>query len=104
LDFILNTLEKHGVRCEFAGKITVQASVSHWGNSKGSVYVDYDCGGYIDHGDNLGGFAENLCSDENLLLSYLFSERSFILTGNDNNETDVSINVDYPVFEWYKGN
>lgn len=60
---------------------------------------------YVDHVYNLQPFLEKVCNDEKKLISYLFSDLSFILTGNDNqNDVDVSIKVDYPHYQYYKGN
>ena len=59
---------------------------------------------YIDHSGDLDEFISVVCNSEESLLSYLFSNKSFILTGNDNDETDVDIKVDYPHIEFYKAN
>lgn len=64
----LETLEKilnsYGIKCEF--------------ESPGDEYC-----GYIDHGYDLYDFVEDLLSDEDKLMTYLFGD-SFIVTGNDN--------------------
>lgn len=60
--------------------------------------------GYVDHSGDLNIFLEDVCNDEGKLLRYLFSSESFILTGNDNNDDDVDIIVDYDYDEYYKGN
>jgi hypothetical protein len=52
----------------------------------------------------MGDFLNAVCEDENKLMSYLFSDLSFIITGNDNDDEDVDINVDYAHDEYYKGN
>ncbi len=65
-------------------------------------YPNYD--GYVDHADQLNDFLDDLCEDESKLLSYLFSDLSFIITGNDNDDHDVDIEVDYPHDEYYKSN
>lgn len=64
----------------------------------------WSANGYVDHGDELNGFIEAVTSSEYALLSFLFSPLSFILTGNDNDDHDVDITVDYPHDEYYKGN
>lgn len=72
-------------------------------------YCNYTSGrkcldsGYIDHSNELSEFLE-ICKDENKLMRYLFSTESFIITGNDNDEEDVEINVNYEHEEYYKGN
>lgn len=63
-----------------------------------------DNSGYVDHSDELGEFLNAVCEDESKLMNYLFSDLSFIITGNDNDEYDVDINVDYDYDEYYKGN
>ncbi len=59
---------------------------------------------YIDHGGELNEFLNDICNDESKLMRFLFSSESFILTGNDNDDSDVNINVDYKHEEYYKGN
>ena len=58
---------------------------------------------YIDHSEELGEFL-TICEDEDMIMRYLFSSESFIITGNDNDEEDVDIRVGYPHEEYYKGN
>lgn len=60
--------------------------------------------GYIDHYADLTEFLDSICNDEDKLMNYLFSPLSFIITGNDNDDDDVSIKVEYPHDEYYKGN
>lgn len=60
--------------------------------------------GNVDHPYDLGEWVESLCRSERKLLRYLFSEESFVITGNDNADHDVSINVNYKHEEYYKGN
>ena len=60
--------------------------------------------GYIDHGDNLTKFLDDICSSKDKLMNFLFSPFSFILTGNDNSGGNVDINVKYEHDEYYKGN
>lgn len=60
--------------------------------------------GYIDHGNELFDFLNDICNDENKLMKFLFSSKSFIITGNDNDDEDVAINVSYEHDEYYKGN
>lgn len=59
----------------------------------------------IDHVGELHDFVEAVCTNERLLMDYLFSPQSFIVTGNDNDSDDgVSPNVKYDHIEFYKGN
>jgi hypothetical protein len=60
--------------------------------------------GYVDHSSELVDFLDAICEDEGKLMRYLFSDLSFIITGNDNDESDVSISVDYAHDKYYKGN
>jgi len=59
--------------------------------------------GYIDHSGEIYDFLD-ICNDEDKIMRFLFSSESFILTGNDNADSDVEINVDYDHEEYYKGN
>lgn len=49
-------------------------------------------------------FVDKTTSNRGRLLRYLFSDESFVLTGNDNSEYDVDICALYPHEEYYKGN
>lgn len=65
---------------------------------------DYSDEGNVDHSDQLEEFLNAIVSDEKRLMNFLFSPFSFILTGNDNTETDVTIDVNYAHEEYFKGN
>lgn len=86
---IADTLTKHGISYTFE-------------NPEDTRYGGYKA--YIDHYNELEEQFNKLCSDENMLLRFLFSSESFILTGNDNEEGNVNISVSYPYDEIYKGN
>jgi len=75
-------------------------------NAEGEVvtYNHSDNEGYVDHSHDLEEFLNAVCEDENKLMSYLFSNLSFIITGNDNDDYDVNISVDYAHDKYYKGN
>ena len=89
-------LTKYGVYCTCSGP----ADFGKYGLDNG----------YIDHGYNCPEFFQTMLAHEHILLRYLFSEQSFIVTGNDNMyeeenpfyETLQSVN--YPHTEFYKGN
>lgn len=69
--------------------------------------VEYTAGeniGYVDHSNEMTDFLNAVCEDEGKLMRYLFSDLSFIITGNDNDDEDVDINVAYAHDEYYKGN
>ena len=68
--------------------------------------------GYVDHcgdGDSYD-FVRDLLAHEKLLIRYLFSPESFVITGNDNcyekeyNWYKKQTDVDYKHREYYKGN
>lgn len=67
------------------------------------IYYSVD-GGYVDHGNELQEFIDDLLLNKELLYNFLFSSNSFIITGNDNSEIEVKIKVDYPHYEYFKGN
>lgn len=59
---------------------------------------------FIDHPSELREFVEAVCRTPIKLMKYLFSEESFVITGNDNDNHDVGIYVNYPHDEYYKSN
>jgi hypothetical protein len=75
-------------------------------NSEGKLveYTTLQNSGYVDDSCELYDFLNDICSDENKLKNYLFSDLSFIKTGNDNDDSDVDISVSYEHDEYYKGN
>ena len=102
IQFIKNTLKEYGVEDVWFGDFRI-CWHSLWDDEDISFYISPN-NGYIDHGEEIRDFVKDVCSDKNKLLSYLFSEKSFILTGNDNDGLDVNIKVDYEHDEYYKGN
>lgn len=60
--------------------------------------------GYLDHAEKAKEFLSAVMEDDDRLLRYLFSSESFVLTGNDNSDDDVTIQVDYPHEEYEKWN
>jgi hypothetical protein len=100
IEFISNTLYKNGV--EDINFESFKLCVYCW-NNKTEIYFE-PSDGYIDHGNETKKFVDTVCSNEKILLDYLFSDKSFILTGNDNDDCDVDIHVDYPHEEFYKYN
>ena len=95
IEFIRDCLDSHGVR------YTMEEPVYHVNSRTNYRYLE---SGMIDHSYDTHDFVEDVCSDHSKLMSYLFSDRSFVLTGNDNSDHDVSINVDYECYRYYKGN
>ena len=92
---ISKILSKVGVSCEFD-------QPEYFGDDE---YCFCDSAG-IDHAgeDYHYAFVNGVLGDSDRLLRYLFSEKSFVLTGNDNDATDVEIRATYPHEEYYKGN
>lgn len=69
------------------------------------VEVKLNQNGYIEDSGELNDFLNDICKDENKLMNYLFSDLSFIITGNDNHKEEaVDIDVDYPHYRYDKGN
>jgi hypothetical protein len=87
-----------------SNNIEVECEEPQYSNSSSGEYRYIVNGGYVDHGSELNDLLDDLLNDELKLLSYLFSDLSYIITGNDNSDGDVSIDVKYPHFEYYKGN
>lgn len=100
VDSIKETLSKWGVEAEFDEIIE-----KHW--SDGSAYYKTKDGynDYVDHGNENKDLVKALCSDDTLLMNYLFSNGTFIETSNDN-DTYTYLG-DYPantLLDYYKGN
>ena len=93
-------LVKYGVSCTCSRPAKFVKS----GNYE---YLD---NGYVDHCDEAKDFVERMMSHEKALIKYLFSDESFVVTGNDNCDEDKfewfceQKNVNYPHEEFYKGN
>lgn len=98
--FIVKTLKSHGVKNIYMEDF----KFSHYCWSNGFEFIIEPGDGYVDHGDEAREFVEEVCSDEDRLLRYLFSNKSFIMTGNDNDGTTPHINVDYEHEEYEKWN
>ena len=60
---------------------------------------------YVDSGDENVGLVKQLCENEELLMNYLFSDGSFVETGNDNEDRDFTQpHPKYELLSYYKGN
>lgn len=99
VDKIVERLKDKGI--EVTTEELIYKKYTYEGND-GGEYIDN--GGYVDHSDDMGDFLNAVCEDESKLMSYLFSDLSFIITGNDNDYEDVNINVAYAHDKYYKGN
>jgi hypothetical protein len=94
LDSIKEILDKNGISYTFQEPEYYQGEDYKWLEN-----------GSIDHSDDFSDeFFNNICTNEVNLLRYLFSEESFVTTGNDNDGSNVSIDVNYSHEEYYKGN
>ena len=78
---ITTTLDKHGIKAIFVGAIPGEY---------------YSATGYIDHGCETLDFTKDVVNDEDRLMQYLFSDRSYVATGNDNDDTIPYIDATYP--------
>jgi len=63
--------------------------------------------GYMDHANELNGFLDAIVANKDMMMRYLFSPYSFILTGSDNDYSYVIDNkavMEYASDFFYKGN
>lgn len=100
---IFEILRSKGI--EVTAEVPIYETRSY--NDSEGKKVEYEYGqnvGYVDHSDDLKEFLDAICADEGKLMRYLFSDLSFVLTGNDNDDEDVDINVTYAYDGYYKGN
>lgn len=105
IDTLLNQLYEIGVR-----KVNFEinkASIWTYDNNKSKfVRLEYS---YIDHGNELLEMVEDLLSNTELLKYYLFTDKSFIITGNDNSDYSRADEISkdklgYEFIQYYKGN
>lgn len=68
------------------------------------IKTKYGVYGYIDHPYELKDWLEKILGNKKRLIRYLFSEESFVCTGNDNDDSDIDIFVNYRHEEYYKSN
>lgn len=111
IEKITNILNKHGIKATFIyGNVEVVKKV--WSDETEHLYVKFTDGkgnkdeGWLDHGCECHDLIDALIENEDLLLSFLFDENSYILTGNDNCSEDIP---DFPNdgldrFNYEKGN
>ena len=94
---IMDTLASAGIDCGF--------SKARYHDYGGRLYCE---NASVDHSDDgeLKDFVDKTVHNKGRLMRFLFSPKSFVLTGNDNDCDDrgVDIDVDYPHEEYYKGN
>ena len=95
-------LAKHGIEAEFEETVENQYD-------NGETYEEFkeDKYAYVDHAYCAKDFIEEVCENEELLMAYLFSDTSFVETGNDNEDgpDDLGARVGaVSIAEYYKGN
>ena len=94
IQWIANVLIDHGVAAAFEQPNWERSDNGYW-------WLD---DGYIDHSSYLEDWLKDILNDEDKLLNYLFTEDSYVETGNDNDDYGVDIKVTYPHEEYYKWN
>ena len=94
-EHIVDTLYRFGITCTFDEPEY---------NDLGSGFR-YCSNADIDHcgADEHRSFESKTIYNEGRLIRYLFSRDSFVLTGNDNQDGSVAVNVRYPHETYYKG-
>ena len=101
---LYDMLIKYGIQCSCSEP--AKFVKSSWSDGE---YLD---NGYVDHctdGDAMD-FVNRMLSHEHALIKYLFSDESFVVTGNDNCDEDryewmkEQTDIDYPHTTYYKGN
>ena len=98
MEKLKNMLSSFGCTAEFATPKT------KWLEYEGKVYSSIDSG-YVDHAQELQEFIDKILTSPDLLYSYLFSDNSYVLKGNDNSyDGSPTIEEDYEHYEYYKGN
>ena len=99
--FIAKTLKEHGVRdIDFE---PIEIHIGTWGNDA-EVFFSCPDDYWIDHVHETREFVDAVCTDEDRLMNYLFTNRSYIATGNDNSDSCPRIDEVYPHEEYYKSN
>ena len=96
IEKILSDLKEFGVK-----EVKITGLEIHLYNNK--CYIDNE-ESYVDHGAEMGELIEEILNNKESLKNFLFSDKSFILGGNDNSDEEANINVNYEHKEFYKGN
>ena len=100
---IKDILDRHNIKYEFEYDTVVERTSTY--KEYVNQYGDVD-DGYIDHVSECADFINFVTSKDEYLLNFLFSGKSFIVTGNDNVYDDEEKEFpDYgEAYEFYKGN
>ena len=96
-DYLTKTLQAAGVKeVEFDEVKIVKC------NYADGFYIDSD--GYIDHGNELSGWIEDMLQP-NRLIAFLFCDESFVCTGNDNDDAGEPADAAKGnIYNFYKSN
>lgn len=98
-------LNEDGIKYSAWSTMSVSEAVFGKGLYWDEDYWHHD--GYLDHGGEAKEFVDYVFASKDNMWNFLFSDESFVLTGNDNSESDGhynAINADYPHEEFWKGN
>lgn len=106
---ITETLAKHNIKAVFPYAANMKVKTHKYDD--GSTYThiqfmndDEVDDGYVDHGNELGDFLEDVLSNERKLMNYLFDYNSYVSTGNDNSEEELDCPDFGSSWEYYKSN
>lgn len=110
INFITDTLAKHNIKAVFPYAANMKVKTHTYDD--GSTYThiqfmndnDEEDNGYVDHGNELGDFLDDVISDETKLMNYLFDYNSYVSTGNDNSNEEVECPNFGKAWEYYKSN
>lgn len=109
IKFITETLAKHNIKAIFPYADNMKVK-THKYNGSTYTYIqfmndeDEKDDGYVDHGNELGDFLEDVLSNENKLMNYLFDYNSYVSTGNDNSDEELDCPNFGSAWEYYKSN
>ena len=111
IEKIKNFLYTYNIQCEFP---YANIKVESWTDSNGKVHpykvhvndTGIKDNGYVDHAWDAKPFIDDILNDETKFINFLFDPRSFIITGNDNEDyySESPDNGDADAWEYCKGN
>lgn len=110
IDSITNILAKHNIKPVFPYAVNMKEKTHKYDDGSTYTHVVFmnedgeEDHGYIDHGNELGDFVDDLVNNEKKLMNYLFDYNSYILTYNDNSDDEPECPKFGPSWEYYKSN
>ena len=110
INFITETLVKHNIKALFPYAADMKVKTHTYDNGDTYTHIVFndengnEDNGYIDHGNELIDFLQDVTSDENKLMNYLFDYNSYISTGNDNSDEELDCPDFGKAWEYYKSN